>query len=203
MAIIITNGTDYVMFKEFLNQSQNSGIRKTKDIEEAYNFTLVSDAIKVMKHSTRKTKGYYVLDTFTNRVLWKHMTNEEIVQLKRDKTESVDIKRNSNGKIKRRTYSQDTRKLIYNNAGGCCELCGRKLLFEDMSLDHVIPLSRGGIDNVENLSCVCYEDNQFKNNILPDDFMERITKIFIYQMERKHGNSFKWKIAYWLLNEMV
>ncbi|MBQ4531334.1 MAG: hypothetical protein IJA36_12130 [Lachnospiraceae bacterium] len=34
-------------------------------------------------------------------------------------------------------------------------------------------------------------------------FMERITKIFIYQMERKHGNSFKWKITYWLLNRMV
>lgn len=203
MAIIITNGTDYVMFKEFLNQSQNSGIRKTKDIEEAYNFTLVSDAIKVMKHSTRKTKGYYVLDTFTNRVLWKHMTNEELVQLKRDKTESVDIKRNSNGKIKRRTYSQDTRKLIYNNAGGCCELCGRKLLFEDMSLDHVIPLSRGGIDNVENLSCVCYEDNQFKNNILPEDFMERITKIFIYQMEKKYSYSLKWKIVHKLLVRMV
>lgn len=203
MAIIITNGTDYVMFKEFLNQSQNSGIRKTKDIEEAYNFTLVSDAIKVMKHSTRKTKGYYVLDTFTNRVLWKHMTNEELVQVKRDKTESVDIKRNSNGKIKRRTYSQDTRKLIYNNAGGCCELCGRKLLFEDMSLDHVIPLSRGGIDNVENLSCVCYEDNQFKNNILPEDFMERITKIFIYQMEKKYSYSLKWKIVHKLLVRMV
>ena len=203
MAIVSTNGTDYVMFKEFLNQSQNSGIRKTKDIEEAYNFTLVSDAIKVMKHSTRKTKGYYVLDTFTNHMLWKHMTNEELAQVKRDKAESSDIKRNSKGKIKRRTYSQDTRKLIYNNAGGCCELCGRKLLFEDMSLDHVIPLSRGGIDNVENLSCVCYEDNQFKNNILPEDFMERITKIFIYQMEKKYSYSLKWKIVHKLLVRMV
>lgn len=197
MAIVITNGTYFISYTE------NNKMIKNKDIETAYNFPVISDAIKVMKHSTRKTKGYYVLDTFTNRMLWKHMTNEELVQVKRDKAKSSDIKRNSKGKIKRRTYSQDTRKLIYNNAGGCCELCGRKLLFEDMSLDHVIPLSRGGIDNVENLSCVCYEDNQFKNNILPDDFMERITKIFIYQMERKHGNSFKWKIAYWLLVRMV
>lgn len=197
MAIVITNGTYFISYTE------NNKMIKNKDIETAYNFPVISDAIKVMKHSTRKTKGYYVLDTFTNHVLWKHMTNEELVQLKRDKTESVDIKRNSNGKIKRRTYSQDTRKLIYNNAGGCCELCGRKLLFEDMSLDHVIPLSRGGIDNVENLSCVCYEDNQFKNNILPEDFMERITKIFIYQMEKKYSYSLKWKIVYWLLNRMA
>ena len=65
-----------------------------------------------MKHSTRKTKGYYVLDTFTNRMLWKHMTNEELVQVKRDKAKSLDIKRNSKGKIKRRIYSQDTRKFI-------------------------------------------------------------------------------------------
>ena len=72
-----------------------------------------------------------------------------------------------------------------------------------MSLDHVIPLSRGGIDNVENLSCVCYEDNQFKNNILPEDFMERITKIFIYQMEKKYSYSLKWKIVHKLLVRMV
>lgn len=197
MAIVITNGTYYISFTE------NDRMIKTKDIENAYNFPLISDAIKIMKRSKGKTKGYYVFNTFTGYVLWRHMTSEEYEKIKMEKLERVEAKRDNKGKIKRRTYSQDTRKLIYNNAGGCCELCGRKLLFEDMSLDHVIPLSRGGIDNVENLSCVCYEDNQFKNNILPDDFMERITKIFIYQMERKHGNSFKWKIAYWLLNEMV
>ena len=58
MAIVITNGKYYVAFDVFFNQSQNSGIKKTKDISEAYNFTLISDAIRVLKRSCKKTKGY-------------------------------------------------------------------------------------------------------------------------------------------------
>lgn len=197
MAIVITNGTYFISYTE------NNKMIKNKDIETAYNFPVISDAIKVMIHSTRKTKGYYVLDTFTNHVLWKHMTSEEYEKIKMEKLERVEAKRDNKGKIKRRTYSQDTRKLIYNNAGGCCELCGKKLLFEDMTIDHVIPLSMGGADEVENLSCVCLSDNKFKSNILPDDFMERITKIFIYQMEKKYSYSLKWKIVHKLLVRMV
>lgn len=203
MAIVITNGAFYVAFDSFMNASQNSGIRKTTNIEEAYNFSLVSDAIQVMRKSTKKTKDYYVFDTFTNHILWKRMTQEEIIQAQEDKLYKTQIKRNINGKIKRKIYSQDTRKIIYNRAGGRCELCGRKLLLEDATMDHVIPLSKGGIDDVENLACVCFEDNQFKNNILPEDFLERITKIFMYQMEKKQKNSLKWKIVHRLLNRMV
>lgn len=197
MAIVITNGTYFISYTE------NNKMIKNKDIETAYNFPVISDAIKVMIHSTRKTKGYYVLDTFTNHVLWKHMTSEEYEKIKMEKLERVEAKRDNKGKIKRRTYSQDTRKLIYNNAGGCCELCGKKLLFEDMTIDHVIPLSMGGADEVENLSCVCLSDNKFKSNILPDDFMERITEIFMYQMEKKYSYSLKWKIVHKLLVRMV
>lgn len=102
MAIVITNGIDYVAFDTFINQSQNSGIRKTKNITDAYNFTLVSDAIKVMKRSTKKTKDYYVFDTFTNRILWKRMTQEEIIQAQEDKLYQTQIKRNSNGKLRER-----------------------------------------------------------------------------------------------------
>lgn len=203
MAIVITNGKYYVAFDVFFNQSQNSGIKKTKDISEAYNFTLISDAIRVLKRSCKKTKGYYVFDTLRNHVIWKRMSQEELIQAQEEKLSKFDVKRDSNGKIKRKKYSQDTRKLIYNRAGCRCELCGRNLLFEDVTIDHVIPLSKGGIDNVENLACVCYEDNQFKNNILPEDFLERITKIFLYQMEKKNGNSVKWKIVYRMLKRMV
>ena len=61
----------------------------------------------------------------------------------------------------------------------------------------------GGLDEVENLSCVCLDDNRFKSNILPEDFMERITSIFMYQMERKNSQSLKWKIVHKLLVKMI
>lgn len=197
MAIVITNGNFYVKY------SDNGGIRKTKEITEAHKFSTVKEAINGMKKAPGKTKGYYVSNTLTNRILWKWMTEEEIEQFQRERILQAEIKRHPNGKIKRKQYSQSTRKLIYNKAGGRCELCGRKILLSDMTLDHVIPLSLGGIDDVENLACVCYADNQFKDNILPGEFNQRITDIFLYQMEKKSGNSIKWKILHRLLNGMV
>ena len=83
------------------------------------------------------------------------------------------------------------------------ELCGRKILFEDMTIDHVTLLAMGGEDDVKNLSCTCYPCNLFKGNILPSDFMERITDIFLYQMERRHKDRVKWKIVHKILNKMI
>lgn len=82
-------------------------------------------------------------------------------------------------------------------------LCGRKLLFEDITIDHKIPLACGGADSVENLQICCLEDNQFKGSIMPDDFMERITRIFLYQMDQKEGKRLLWKIVHKILNKMI
>lgn len=190
MAIVITNGKYYITYTE------TGATKKTTDIECAYQYVSISEAKHGMLKAKRKTNGYYIYDTLTNRTVWKLMTREELDQLRKDRLQTSDVKRNSNGKIKRRSYSQETRRFIYNKADGCCELCGRQLLFEDMTIDHVIPLSMGGLDSVENLSCVCLADNRFKSNILPDDFMERITEIYLYQMRKKYGNKLKWKMIH-------
>ncbi|MFR8313662.1 MAG: HNH endonuclease [Ruminococcus sp.] len=42
--------------------------------------------------------------------------------------------------------------MIYNQADGRCVLCGRKIKYEDMTIDHIRPTSLGGSDSVENLS---------------------------------------------------
>lgn len=194
MAIVITNGYYYIWY------TKTEATKKVSDINLAYQFPNVAEAIKGMKKAEKKTKNYYVFDTLTQRILWKWMTPNEIIEARENKEKGLAY---CSGKVKRKTYSKDTRKLIYNKAGGQCELCGRKLLFEDMTLDHVIPLSVGGLDEVENLACVCLADNRFKSNILPEDFMERITEIFMYQMEKKQRNSLKWKIVHRLLNRMI
>ena len=58
-------------------------------------------------------------------------------------------------------------------------------LTEEMTLDHIVLISMDGADNMENLQASCFACNQFKSNILPDDFMDRIIKIFMYQTEKK------------------
>lgn len=197
MAIVITNGTYFIRYTD------TGETKKTSDINLAYQFPSIYEAINGMRKAKGKTKGFYVYDTLTQRILWRWMTEEEKEQAQKDKIALSMVRRDKRGKVIRKTYSEDARKLIYLNAHGRCEVCGRKILLEDMTIDHINPLSMGGDEDVENLACTCYPCNLFKGNILPDDFMERITKIFIYQMGKKHGYSLKWKIVHKLLVRMV
>lgn len=194
MAIVITNGTYFIRY------DLNTGAtKKTTDINLAYKFATAKDAIDGMKQARGKTKKFYVYDTNSQYIVWRWMTEEEKAEARKNKMAMASVKRDKSGKIKRKTYSEDTRKLIYLNAHGKCELCGRSILLENMTIDHVNPLSLGGEDDVENLACTCFACNTFKGNIQPDDFMERITEIFMYQMEKKSNNSLRWKLASRLL----
>lgn len=197
MAIIITNGSYFIRYTD------TGATKKTSDINLAYQFSSVYEAICGMRKAKGKTEGFYVYDTLTQHILWRWMTEEEKEEAKRNKVALSMVKRDKNGKIKRKSYSDDVRKLIYIKAGGRCELCGRKILLDDMTLDHVNPLSMGGDDDVENLSCTCYPCNLFKGNILPSDFYERITDIFMYQMERQNSHNLKWKIVHKLLSSFT
>lgn len=67
------------------------------------------------------------------------MTEEELEELRARKK----IKRTKSGKIKRKTYSPDVKKLLYIKADGKCELCGKKILLDDMTIDHVKPFING------------------------------------------------------------
>lgn len=197
MAIVITNG------KHFIRYTDTGATKKTTDINSAYQFVSTYEAIQGMKKAKGKTKGFYVFETLTQRILWRWMTEEEKTEARKNKIALSMVKRDKNGRIVRKTYSDDVRKLIYNNANGKCVLCGRKILLEDMTLDHIKPLSVGGEDDVNNLASTCYPCNLFKGNILPDDFMERITEIFMYQMEKKSKGRITWKIVHRVLNKML
>ena len=114
-----------------------------------------------------------------------------------------DDKPSTGKKTKRKKYSEQERKMIYIRDDGRCALCGRKITLSEMTIDHIVPLDRNGENSVNNLQCACYACNQFKSNILPEDFMERITVIFLYQMEKKYSGKIRWKIVHKLLENLI
>ena len=101
------------------------------------------------------------------------------------------------------TEVKEVRELIYNTSKGKCALCGKRITYDKMTLDHIVPLAMNGADDVSNLQCTCEACNLFKGSVLPDDFMERITEIFMYQMDKKQSKRLLWKIVHKLLNKMV
>ncbi|MGN9126022.1 HNH endonuclease [Oliverpabstia intestinalis] len=175
MAIVLTNG------EYFIKTSKTGGIEKTTDIREAQTFYSCNVAMNKAFKAPGKCKGYYPYDF--------------------DDITSCGIKINK--KQNRKKFTTEQRKIIYQKANGRCQLCGRKIEYEDMTLDHIVPLSLGGADEMDNLQCTDFACNKFKANIFPAEFAHRITEIFMFQMEKKHSNRLKWKIARKLMMEML
>lgn len=173
---------EYVLYngKCFCCMSDTGKISKSDLLKRAYRFNSPNSARNRRTQAPTKLEGFCVYGINPDGNIFK-VTNV------RD----------------RKKFSRDVRKLIYNKADGKCALCGRKISYKDMTLDHVIPLALGGADEVENLQSCCAVCNCFKGSVLPDEFMERITDIYMYQMEKKYNGSIWWKITNWMLTRKV
>ncbi len=67
----------------------------------------------------------------------------------------------------RRSISKEIRALILSRDNSCCMYCGRKP--EDnikLTVDHIVPISKGGTDDLENLWTLCQECNQGKRDMI-------------------------------------
>jgi len=58
---------------------------------------------------------------------------------------------------------------IYLRDKNTCQYCGRSYPKQDLNLDHVIPRSKGGTSNWENIVCSCIDCNRRKGGSLPED----------------------------------
>ena len=65
-----------------------------------------------------------------------------------------------------RRYGRYGRIEVLNRTGGICACCGKKLTERTMTIEHVIPLSRGGLDAPSNTIALCEECNRQKDNML-------------------------------------
>lgn len=166
MGYVITNGLHYCKVGNI-----ESRIQKTTSKKEAYMFGYKHEAWGLIFSVPSKLKEYYVIDSVTGK--------------------RIPCKT----KYKRIHFPEKTRGKIYRQAGGRCELCGRKILYSDMTVDHIIPIAMGGTNDMKNLQCACSACNSLKGSILPDSFYDRITSIFMYQMEKQYADKLSWKLV--------
>jgi len=62
-------------------------------------------------------------------------------------------------KVIRKTISEELRNKIFKRDGYKCKKCGRK---EDLTIDHIIPFSKGGTTEINNLQTLCKKCNRKK-----------------------------------------
>lgn len=70
---------------------------------------------------------------------------------------------------KSRSAARDKWEQVIKEYGTMCVYCG---IVEADTIDHVIPLSRGGTNELSNLRPACRECNMAKGNRLPTEMQE-------------------------------
>ncbi len=60
---------------------------------------------------------------------------------------------------------------------GICNYCGKKFLPRELTMDHIIPLSRGGKSEKHNMVPACKECNNSKKYLIPAEWEEHLEMI--------------------------
>lgn len=64
-------------------------------------------------------------------------------------------------RVERGKVSNKLRFAIYERDGYCCRSCGSSA---NLEVDHILPISKGGKSNVDNLQTLCHTCNYFKSD---------------------------------------
>lgn len=80
-------------------------------------------------------------------------------------------------KVKRVWYTpRFTSKNIYERDEGQCQYCGIFVPFNEFEYEHVVPQSRGGLTNWDNIVLSCRACNQTKRDRTPEEAGMRLLK---------------------------
>jgi hypothetical protein len=77
-------------------------------------------------------------------------------------------------KIGRHKISKDIKNEVYTRDNFTCLYCGCKRASVDLTIDHLVPLSLGGIDEIINYVTCCRSCNQRKSNMPLEQFARSI-----------------------------
>lgn len=148
----------------------------------------LEEAKMQMERCSTKLKGFSIFKEVTEpaQETGKEKEKEEEIQGQAPVLDSTMVSEPVVLKTKRRPFTQKERLDIYVRDKGRCGICGKFVSPEEYTVDHIIPLSRGGTYEYGNLQCTCRRCNLMKADALPEDFIDIVAKVMKYQA--KKGN---------------
>lgn len=74
------------------------------------------------------------------------------------------------GKTPRIRIPPEVRRYVFDRDRDQCQSCGQTQLEVQLTVDHIIPLARGGSNDISNLQTLCLKCNQRKRHHLDPRF---------------------------------
>ena len=85
--------------------------------------------------------------------------------------------------------SQENRKRLYGEQGGYCNGCAHHFELRNLTVDHIIPTSKGGTDHISNLQLLCGNCNSIKGNRTQEWLLDRLLeKDFVKRRLKEDSN---------------
>lgn len=69
------------------------------------------------------------------------------------------------------------RRSLYHRDRGLCMYCAKPVSYDEMQVEHVVPLSRGGRTAWKNVVCACHRCNHRKADRLPEEASMKLVAI--------------------------
>ena len=79
----------------------------------------------------------------------------------------------TNGQNKN-TQKQVNHAILYQRQGGYCAACDHHFQPRNLTIDHVVPSSKGGSDDISNLQLLCHACNQLKGDRPQEQLMAEL-----------------------------
>ena len=77
----------------------------------------------------------------------------------------------------RRKFSDYEKKSVSAKCNGTCAICGNPVKYKKMTIDHIVPLSKGGTNGMDNLQLACKRCNLMKADFTAEEFVGKIHEI--------------------------
>ena len=142
-----------VEFQEFCNISKNTVTKAVDELQE-------SSCVSVRRYS--RSNSRYIIDLEGCEC---YIRNEELKEREdNDDSDTTDLKQNI-----RLPINSSLRKLIFERDLYRCINCGTH---KSLSVDHIIPVSKGGGNEIKNLQTLCTTCNSSKGSRSMTEWLE-------------------------------
>lgn len=76
----------------------------------------------------------------------------------------------------------EVRRIVYDRYDGKCAICGKPISYEEMTIDHIIPKSRGGERFFSNMQCTCDSCNLMKHYLTQEEFYKKLLRVTLHNL---------------------
>ena len=153
----------------------------TLDIDTASVFQDKNEAEDLQKRATKKLRGFQTVDL---KKVQMETAEKAVPAAEADKAEDMQ-------NCQRRNFSVSERSAVYTKTEGHCAICGKFVPYTEFTVDHIVPLAKGGSNDLSNLQCACGVCNRIKQDILPEELMEKLVEIMLFQVQKKQNKKYR------------